>query len=186
MAIGDPSAPEIRKLVNEKAKKENVTVPRTALNNFVDTYSKTRVGPIHRAIGKFFSGIRDEAVSTAKTQQAKNEAAKNKAAAKYAPQKKRATPKGMADKKSAPKKVKASEAPKKASPKGMSDRKATKSYRIKSGDTLSAIAARNDTTVAELKRLNNIKDANKIYAGKTLKLPTRSMRLPKPKPQRKK
>jgi LysM repeat protein len=186
MAIGDPSAPEIRKLVNDKAKKENVTVPRTALNNFVDTYSKTRVGPIHRAIGKFFNGIRDEAVSTAKTQQAKNEAAKKKAAAKFAPQKKRATPKGMADKKSAPKKVATSTSTKKAAPKNMADKKAAKSYRIVSGDTLSAIAARNDTTVAELKRLNNIQDVNKIYAGKTLKLPTRSMKTPKPKPKRKK
>lgn len=186
MAIGDPSAPEIRKLVNEKAKKENVSVPRTALNNFVDTYSKTRVGPIHRAIGRFFSDIRSEAASTAKTQQAKNEAAKTKAAAKYAPQKKKAAPKGMADKKSAPKKVAPSISTKKAAPKGMADKKAAKSYRIKSGDTLSAIAARNDTTVAELKRLNNIKDVNKIYAGKSLKLPTRSMRLPKPKPKRKK
>ena len=35
--------------------------------------------------------------------------------------------------------------------------KSTKAYRIKKGDTLSAIAARNDTTVAELKKLNNIK-----------------------------
>lgn len=186
MAIGDPSAPEIRKLVNDKAKKENVSVPRTALNNFVDTYSKTRVGPIHRAISNFFSDIRSEAVSTAKTQQAKNEAAKKKAAAKYAPQKKRATPKGMADRKAAPKKtVRRNEVmgPEKL----RKDKKpSTKSYRIAKGDTLSAIAARNDTTVAELKKLNNIKDVNKIVAGKSLNLPKRSMRMPKPKPKRKK
>ena len=64
--------------------------------------------------------------------------------------------------------------------------KSTKTYRIKKGDTLSAIAARNDTTVAELKKLNNIKDVNKIIAGKSLKLPKRSMRMPKPKPKGKK
>ena len=64
--------------------------------------------------------------------------------------------------------------------------KSTKAYRIKKGDTLSAIAARNDTTVAELKKLNNIKDVNKIVAGKSLKIPSRSMRMPKPKPKGKK
>ena len=88
MATGDPSAPEIRKLVNDKAKKENVSVPRTALNNFVDTYSKTRVGPIHRAIANFFKGIRDDAVRTAKTQQAKNVAAKKAAETKFGPKSK--------------------------------------------------------------------------------------------------
>lgn len=60
----------------------------------------------------------------------------------------------------------------------------TKSYRIVKGDTLSAIAARNDTTVAELKKLNNIKDVNKIFAGKSLKIPTRTMRTPKRKPKK--
>ena len=64
--------------------------------------------------------------------------------------------------------------------------KSTKPYNIRKGDTLSAIAARNDTTVAELKKLNNIKDVNKIVAGKSLKLPKRSMRMPKPKPKGKK
>ena len=64
--------------------------------------------------------------------------------------------------------------------------KSTKPYTIRKGDTLSAIAARNDTTVAELKKLNNIKDVNKIVAGKSLKLPKRSMRMPKPKPKGKK
>jgi LysM repeat protein len=78
-------------------------------------------------------------------------------------------------------------AKKKADPlKGLDLSKSTKAYRIKKGDTLSAIAARNDTTVAELKKLNNIKDVNKIVAGKSLKLPSRSMRMPKPKPKGKK
>jgi LysM repeat protein len=48
----------------------------------------------------------------------------------------------------------------------------TKSYKIKSGDTLSAIAKANGTTVANLMKLNpQIKDKNKIYAGRSLKLP---------------
>lgn len=45
-------------------------------------------------------------------------------------------------------------------------------YTIQGGDTLSAIAAQNKTTVAELQKLNpNITDINKIYAGQTLNLP---------------
>jgi len=43
-------------------------------------------------------------------------------------------------------------------------------YVIKSGDTLSQIAKDNNTTVAEIARLNNIEDANKIYAGQKLTL----------------
>ena len=46
----------------------------------------------------------------------------------------------------------------------------TTDYKIKSGDTLSAIASRNKTTVAALAKLNKISDPNKIYAGKTLKI----------------
>ena len=43
---------------------------------------------------------------------------------------------------------------------------------IQRGDTLSTIARQNDTTVAELMRLNpQIKDPNKIFAGTTLNLP---------------
>ena len=45
------------------------------------------------------------------------------------------------------------------------------SYKIKSGDTLSAIAKKRGTTVATLKKLNSIKDVNKIFAGRSLKLP---------------
>ena len=46
-------------------------------------------------------------------------------------------------------------------------------YKIKSGDTLSAIAKKKKTTVAELVKLNSIKDPNKIRAGTTLKLPAK-------------
>ncbi len=44
-------------------------------------------------------------------------------------------------------------------------------YVIKSGDTLSEIARKKQTTVEELQRLNDIKDVDKIYAGKKLKVP---------------
>jgi hypothetical protein len=54
-------AKEIRSKVTAEAKKQNVSVPRTALDNFVDTYKKTKVGPIQRAIGRFISGINTKA-----------------------------------------------------------------------------------------------------------------------------
>jgi len=50
--------------------------------------------------------------------------------------------------------------------------KTSGTYKIKSGDTLSAIARNKGTTVSTLKKLNNIKDANKIFAGRSLKLPS--------------
>ena len=43
-------------------------------------------------------------------------------------------------------------------------------YTIKSGDTLSEIAKKFNTTVAKLQALNKIKDANKIFVGQVLKL----------------
>lgn len=48
-------------------------------------------------------------------------------------------------------------------------------YRIRSGDTLSAIAARYHTTVARLVALNHLPgNGNLIYAGAMLKIPTRA------------
>lgn len=44
-------------------------------------------------------------------------------------------------------------------------------YKIKSGDTLSAIAARFGTTVKVLVSLNHISDPSKIHVGQVLKLP---------------
>ena len=45
------------------------------------------------------------------------------------------------------------------------------SYKIKSGDTLSAIAKRNNTTIKAIMAMNpSIKDPNKIRAGATLKM----------------
>ena len=52
-------------------------------------------------------------------------------------------------------------------------------YTVKSGDTLSGIAQRYGTTVATLCSLNNIKNANLIYVGQKLKIPSNS---PSPAP----
>ena len=54
-------AKELRAKVTAEAKKKNVSVSKTALDNFVDTYKKTKVGPIQRAIGRFISGINTKA-----------------------------------------------------------------------------------------------------------------------------
>ena len=52
-------------------------------------------------------------------------------------------------------------------------------YTIQKGDTLSAIARQNNTTVAELLKLNPyITDANKISAGKSLNLPGQTATAP--------
>ena len=61
---------------------------------------------------------------------------------------------------------------------------ASKSYKIKSGDTLSAIAAKNGTTVAALKKLNSIKDVNKIRAGASLKMPSKVVSSPTSRPKK--
>lgn len=54
-------AKELRAKVTTEAKKQNVSVPKSALDNFIDTYKKTKVGPIQRAIGRFISGINTKA-----------------------------------------------------------------------------------------------------------------------------
>ena len=46
----------------------------------------------------------------------------------------------------------------------------TKSVVVKAGDSLSAIARRNNTSVAEIKRINSLK-SNVIHKGQTLYLP---------------
>ena len=46
------------------------------------------------------------------------------------------------------------------------------SYTVKSGDSLSAIAARYGMSYETLARLNNISDPNRIYVGQTLNLGT--------------
>ena len=57
-------------------------------------------------------------------------------------------------------------------------------YVIKSGDTLSQIAKDNNTTVAELARLNGIEDVNKIYAGQKLNLGQQVEEAMKPEPKK--
>lgn len=47
-------------------------------------------------------------------------------------------------------------------------------YKIKKGDTLTAIAKAYGTTINELKKINNIKNVNLIYAGATIKIPSKS------------
>lgn len=58
------------------------------------------------------------------------------------------------------------------------------SYTIQPGDTLSTIARRSGTTVAELQRINGIADANKIYAGDQLVTTTRTTSIPTSAPTR--
>ena len=43
-------------------------------------------------------------------------------------------------------------------------------YTVKSGDTLSSIAKKYNTTVTKLVNLNNIKNKNLIYVGQTIKV----------------
>ncbi len=47
-------------------------------------------------------------------------------------------------------------------------------YKIRSGDTLSGIAAKYKTTVSKLAKANNIANPNLIIAGKTLNIPGRA------------
>jgi LysM repeat protein len=46
-----------------------------------------------------------------------------------------------------------------------------RTYRVESGDTLSAIAARFNTTVAALVNLNDLKNANELHVGQRLLIP---------------
>ncbi|GGP07255.1 LysM peptidoglycan-binding domain-containing protein [Oceanobacillus neutriphilus] len=46
----------------------------------------------------------------------------------------------------------------------------TKTYTIKSGDTLSGIASKHGTSTKKLQDLNNISNPNKIYAGQKIKV----------------
>ena len=48
-------------------------------------------------------------------------------------------------------------------------------YTIQSGDTLTSIARRYNTTVQKLTELNHISDPDLIYAGTTLKIPRETL-----------
>ncbi|KIQ62407.1 muramidase [Kitasatospora griseola] len=57
---------------------------------------------------------------------------------------------------------------------------APNTYTVKSGDTLSGIAVKFNTTVSALAAANGISDPNKIYPGQVLKIPTGSAPAPAP------
>lgn len=61
------SKPAIRAAIREKAKEKKVSVPKSAMDNFVNTYQKTKVGPIQRKIASFLSGINTKADYTKPT-----------------------------------------------------------------------------------------------------------------------
>src|SRR5699024_2657249 len=61
-------------------------------------------------------------------------------------------------------------APAKPKPKPKPKPANTSTYKVKSGDTLSGIAAKFNTTAKNLQNLNGISNPNKIYAGQTLKV----------------
>ena len=66
----------------------------------------------------------------------------------------------------------ASEAPASAAPPASTEPATSgATYKVKSGDTLSAIAARFDTTTRILVRLNGITDPSRLKVGQILKLP---------------
>jgi LysM repeat protein len=46
-----------------------------------------------------------------------------------------------------------------------------KTYKVRSGDTMSAIAARFGTTIAEIAALNNIANPSLIRVGQVLRIP---------------
>ena len=52
----------------------------------------------------------------------------------------------------------------------MLESKSYKIYTVKSGDTLSEIAEKNDTTVSKIVKDNNLENANLIYPGQKLKI----------------
>lgn len=62
-------------------------------------------------------------------------------------------------------------APTKSAPKPKPSSGAAKTYRVRSGDTLSGIATKYKTTVAKLASLNHISNPNRISVGQTIKLP---------------
>jgi len=55
-----------------------------------------------------------------------------------------------------------------------SEASANNTHTVRSGDTLSAIARNNGTTVAEIQRVNNIPNANLIRIGQVLQIPEAS------------
>ena len=205
------SKPAIRNAIMAKAKKDGKSVTSNAVDTFIDTYKKTKVGPIQRAIGRFIDGINTKADYTsgkstyakanteAQSNRAKSSGGRTASQVKATQAErnqrelaKKATKSPTGTVLSAKTKTRtAADKPKRMGGEvtytGSGPKKpTTTSYKIKSGDTLSAIAARNETTVAALKKLNNIKDANMISAGASLKIPKKVRpSMPKSRPKRK-
>ena len=201
------SKPDIRNAIMSKAKDKGTNVTRSAVDTFIDTYKKTKVGPIQRAIADFFKSSNKssgggsgggrtasqvKAIQTERNQRdLAKKAAKSPTGTVLSDKTKTRT---AAAEKRLQDGIKAQQATKK--PKRMGGevtytgsgpkKPTTTSYKIKSGDTLSAIAARNETTVAALKKLNNIKDVNSIRAGASLKIPKKVRpSMPTARPKRK-
>ena len=197
------SKPAIRNAIMAKAKKDGKSVTSNAVDTFIDTYKKTKVGPIQRAIGRFIDGINTKADYTsgkstyakanteAQANRAKSSGGRTASQVKATQTErnqrelaKKATKSPTGTVLSA--KTKTRTAGEVTSTGSGPKKPTTTSYKIKSGDTLSAIAARNETTVAALKKLNNIKDVNKISAGASLKIPKKVRpSMPKSRPKRK-
>jgi len=55
-------------------------------------------------------------------------------------------------------------------------------YTVRRGDTLSAIARRNKTSIRELAAVNNLSSKHRIFAGQVLQLPDGRRRAPAPEP----
>ena len=206
------SKPAIRSAIMAKAKKDGKSVTSNAVDTFVDTYKKTKVGPIQRAIADFFKSSNKKSggsyLKPGSSADLNNKAQANRAKSSGGRTAKdvKATQTERKQRELAKKAAKsptgtvlsantktrtAADKPKRMGGEvtytGSGPKKsANTSYKIKSGDTLSAIAARNETTVAALKKLNNIKDANKISAGASLKIPKKVRpSMPTARPKRK-
>lgn len=74
----------------------------------------------------------------------------------------------------APSELEAGEAPAEATTTTVVSKAVVITYTVRRGDTLQAIANRAGKTPAELMRLNNIRDADRIYIGQVLRLGTKT------------
>jgi LysM repeat protein len=121
-----------------------------------------------------FSGGEKAGVAGASSSPRPSAAASALASPNASPQASGAAGPGVAGASAAPSKLpKPSRAPATTKPKPTASAAvtATRSYKVKSGDTLSTIAAKFGTTVAVLMHLNNITDPKALRVGQVLKIP---------------
>lgn len=64
------SKPAIRAAIRAKAAEKNVSVPKSAMDNFIDTYKTAKAGPIQRKIASFISGMDTKPAKTTTKPQA--------------------------------------------------------------------------------------------------------------------